>query len=324
MATHFEHIPVLLQPTVEALLHQPDGVYLDCTFGRGGHSRALLARLSTRGRLIALDRDPQAVQAMSLINDVRFQGVRSAFADLESALDSLGVDQVDGILMDIGVSSPQIDQADRGFSFRRDGPLDMRMDPQTGESAADFLARADAREIKEVIKNYGEERFAVQIAAAIVARREERSIATTLDLAQIVAGAVRTREPGQDPATRTFQALRIHVNQELAQLEQGLTAAFKRLKVGGRLAVISFHSLEDRITKQFIEKLANPKSQQDARLRKLPLPEPTPLMKKLERIKPTREESELNPRSRSSVLRVAEKLAEWPVQSSGKRAAWAD
>ena len=324
MTTHFEHIPVLLQPTVEALLHQPDGVYLDCTFGRGGHSRALLSNLSTRGRLIALDRDPQAVQAMSLIDDVRFQGVRSAFADLESALDSLGVDQVDGILMDIGVSSPQIDQADRGFSFRRDGPLDMRMDPQTGESAADFLARAEAREIKEVIKNYGEERFAVQIAAAIVARREERAIATTLDLAQIVAGAVRTREPGQDPATRTFQALRIHVNQELAQLEQGLTAAFKRLKVGGRLAVISFHSLEDRITKQFIEKLANPKSQQDARLRKLPLPEPTPLMKKLERIKPTREESELNPRSRSSVLRVAEKLAEWPVQSSGKRAAWAD
>ena len=324
MTTHFEHIPVLLQPTVEALLHQPDGVYLDCTFGRGGHSRALLSNLSTKGRLIALDRDPQAVQAMSLIDDVRFHGVRSAFADLESALDSLGVDQVDGILMDIGVSSPQIDQADRGFSFRRDGPLDMRMDPQTGESAADFLARADAREIKEVIKNYGEERFAVQIAAAIVARREERAITTTLDLAQIVAGAVRTREPGQDPATRTFQALRIHVNQELAQLEQGLTAAFKRLKVGGRLAVISFHSLEDRITKQFIEKLANPKSQQDARLRKLPLPEPTPLMKKLERIKPTREESELNPRSRSSVLRVAEKLAEWPVPSSVKRAAWAD
>lgn len=324
MTTHSEHIPVLLQPTVEALLHQPDGTYLDCTFGRGGHSRALLANLSTKGRLIALDRDPQAVQAMSLIDDVRFQGVRSAFADLESALDLLGVDQVDGILMDIGVSSPQIDQADRGFSFRRDGPLDMRMDPQTGESAADFLARADAREIKEVIKNYGEERFAVQIAAAIVARREERAIATTLDLAQIVAGAVRTREPGQDPATRTFQALRIHVNQELAQLEQGLTAAFKRLKVGGRLAVISFHSLEDRITKQFIEKLANPKSQQDARLRKLPLPEPTPLMKKLERIKPTREESELNPRSRSSVLRVAEKLAELPAQSSGKRAAWVD
>lgn len=317
-----EHIPVLLQPTVDALLHKPDGIYLDCTFGRGGHSRAILARLAANGRLVALDRDPQAVQAMSEIHDSRFQGVRSAFADLESALDSLGIDQVDGVLMDIGVSSPQIDQAERGFSFRRDGPLDMRMDPQTGESAADFLARADAREIKEVIKNYGEERFAVQIATAIVARRAERPIATTLDLAQIVAGAVRTREPGQDPATRTFQALRIHVNQELAQLEQGLTAAFKRLKVGGRLAVISFHSLEDRITKQFIEKLANPKSQQDARLRKLPLPEPDPLMKKLERIKPSKEECELNPRARSSVLRVAEKLADLPVELNRRGAAW--
>jgi 16S rRNA (cytosine1402-N4)-methyltransferase len=317
-----EHIPVLLQPTVEALLHKPDGLYLDCTFGRGGHSRAVLEKLSEQGRLVALDRDPQAVQAMSEINDSRFQGVRSEFAHLESALDSLGIDQVDGVLMDIGVSSPQIDQAERGFSFRRDGPLDMRMDPQTGESAADFLARADVREIKEVIKNYGEERFAVQIATAIVARRAERPIATTLDLAQIVAGSVRTREPGQDPATRTFQALRIHVNQELAQLEQGLTAAFKRLMVGGRLAVISFHSLEDRITKQFIEKLANPKSQQDARLRKLPLPEPKPLMKKLDRIKPSKEECELNPRSRSSVLRVAEKLAEWPNEVSSGGGLW--
>lgn len=317
-----EHIPVLLQPTVDALLHTPDGLYLDCTFGRGGHSRALLEKLSAKGRLVALDRDPQAVQAMGEIKDSRFRGVSSAFADLESALDSLGIDQVDGVLMDIGVSSPQIDQAERGFSFRRDGPLDMRMDPQAGESAADFLARAEAREIKEVIKNYGEERFAVQIATAIVARRAERPITTTLDLAQIVAGAVRTREPGQDPATRTFQALRIHVNQELAQLEQGLIAAFKRLKVGGRLAVISFHSLEDRITKQFIEKLANPKSQQDARLRKLPLPEPTPLMRKLDRIKPSKEECELNPRSRSSVLRVAEKLGEWPAGSSVGGRTW--
>lgn len=303
-------------------MHKPDGIYLDCTFGRGGHSRALLSGLSAQGRLVALDRDPQAVQAMSNIHDLRFQGVQSAFADLEAALDSLGVDQVDGVLMDIGVSSPQIDQADRGFSFRRDGPLDMRMDPQTGESAANFLARADAREIKEVIKNYGEERFAVQIAAAIVARRQERAIVTTLDLAQIVAGAVRTREPGQDPATRTFQALRVHVNQEFAQLEQGLKAAFARLKVGGRLAVISFHSLEDRITKQFIEKLANPKSQQDVRLRKLPLPEPSPIMKKLLRIKPTQQECESNPRSRSAVLRVAEKLAEQSSQLSDKGAAW--
>lgn len=178
-----EHIPVLLQPTVDALLHKPDGIYLDCTFGRGGHSRALLEKLSVQGRLVALDRDPQAVRAMVDIKDSRFQGVSSAFAELESALDSLGIEQVDGVLMDIGVSSPQIDQAERGFSFRRDGPLDMRMDPQAGESAADFLARADVREIKEVIKNYGEERFAVQIATAIVARRSERPIATTLDLA---------------------------------------------------------------------------------------------------------------------------------------------
>ena len=305
-----EHIPVLLGPSVDGVLHDPSGVYLDCTFGRGGHSRAILDRLSPVGRLVALDRDPQAVLAMAHIQDSRFVGVRSAFADLDVALDSIGVDQVDGVLMDIGVSSPQIDQAERGFSFRRNGPLDMRMDPQTGESAADFLSRASAREISEVIKNYGEERFAVQIAAAIVARRQERSIATTLDLAQIVAGAVRTREQGQDPATRTFQALRIHVNQELAQLEQGLAAAFRRLRVGGRLAVISFHSLEDRIAKQFIERLANPKSQQDARLRKMPLPEPKPVMKKLARVKPCVAECERNPRARSSVLRVAEKLAE--------------
>ncbi len=301
---------MLLEPTVEGLLVNPDGIYLDCTFGRGGHSRAILQRLSSRGRLLALDRDPQAVQSMSAVQDPRFTGLKSAFADLAEALDSVGVGQVDGIMMDIGVSSPQIDQADRGFSFRKDGPLDMRMDPLSGESAAEFLARADARDISEVIKNYGEERFAVQIAAAIVARRQERPITTTLDLAQIVASAVRTREPGQDPATRTFQALRIHVNQELAQLEQGLNAAFERLKVGGRLAVISFHSLEDRIAKQFIERLANPKASQDIRLRKLPLPDPKPSMRKVCRVKPDVAECERNPRARSSVLRVAEKIAE--------------
>lgn len=312
MVADLEHVPVLLHPTVNGLCvsERPNGVFLDCTFGRGGHSRLLLSLLGQSGRLYALDRDPQAVQAMSSINDARFSGRQCAFADMEQALDDWGLDQVDGVMMDIGVSSPQIDQAERGFSFRRDGPLDMRMDPTVGESAAEFLNRADAREIKEVIKNYGEERFAVQIAAAIVARRQERTITTTLDLAQIVAGAVRTREPGQDPATRTFQALRIHVNQELAQLQQGLTAAFKRLKIGGRLAVISFHSLEDRITKQFIEGLANPKALQDARLRKLPLAEPTPSLKKIARVKPNAEEVATNPRSRSSVLRIAEKLTE--------------
>lgn len=312
MVADLEHVPVLLHPTVNGLCvsERPNGVFLDCTFGRGGHSRLLLSQLGEGGRLYALDRDPQAVQAMSLITDTRFAGRQCAFADMEQALDGWGLGQVDGVMMDIGVSSPQIDQAERGFSFRRDGPLDMRMDPTVGESAAEFLNRADAREIKEVIKNYGEERFAVQIAAAIVARRQERTITTTLDLAQIVAGAVRTREPGQDPATRTFQALRIHVNQELAQLQQGLTAAFKRLKIGGRLAVISFHSLEDRITKQFIEGLANPKALQDARLRKLPLAEPVPSVKKIARVKPSAEEVAINPRSRSSVLRIAEKLTE--------------
>lgn len=303
-----EHIPVLLEPTVEGLVMNPAGTYLDCTFGRGGHSRAVLEMLGASGRLIALDRDPQAIESMRSISDPRFTGVKSAFADLDQVLDSLGVDRVDGVMMDIGISSPQVDQAERGFSFKKDGPLDMRMDPQSGESAAEFLARAEVREIKEVIKNYGEERFAFQIATAIVARRQERPILTTLDLAQIVAGVVRARESGQDPATRTFQALRIHVNQELAQLEQGLNKAFDRLLPGGRLVVISFHSLEDRIAKRFIESLANPKSQQDVRLRKLPVADPKPLLRKIARVKPSAEEVRANPRSRSSVLRVAEKL----------------
>ena len=303
-----EHIPVLLGPAVEGLVLNSAGTYLDCTFGRGGHSRAILKALGPGGRLIAIDRDPQAVQAMSAVDDERFKGRQSEFADMRGVLEDLNVSHVDGVMMDVGVSSPQIDQAERGFSFKKDGPLDMRMNPLAGESAADFLARADVHEIREVIKNYGEERFAFQIATAIVARRQERPILTTLDLAQIVAGCVRTREPGQDPATRTFQALRIHVNQELAQLEQGLSQAFDALKPGGRLVVISFHSLEDRIVKRFIESLANPKAQQDARLRKLPLPEPKPKLKKISRIKPSKDECESNPRSRSSVLRIAQKL----------------
>ena len=303
---------MLLQPTVDGLdvRSNPQGVFLDCTFGRGGHTRYLLSCLGAQGRLFALDRDPQAVASMAGLDDLRFAGKRCAFADLEHALDDWGIAQVDGVMMDLGVSSPQIEQGERGFSFRREGPLDMRMDPDAGESAADFLRRASAQEISGVIRDYGEERFAVQIAAAIVARRQERAITTTLDLAQVVASTVWTREPGQDPATRTFQALRIHVNQELAQLKQGLSAAFKRLKVGGRLAVISFHSLEDRITKQFIEGLANPRSSQDIRLRKLPIADTAPLLRKIARIKPSAEEIAHNPRSRSSVLRVAQKLQE--------------
>ncbi len=288
----------------------PSGTYVDCTFGRGGHSQALLRVLNQQGRLIALDRDPEAVSEMRSILDSRFTGVYSPFSDLDRVLQQLGVSSLDGVLMDVGVSSPQIDQPQRGFSFRQDGPLDMRMDPQVGQSAADFVNHASEHEIKEVIKQYGEERFAFQIAAAIVARRTQRQITTTLDLAQIVAGCVRTREPGQNPATRTFQALRIYVNQELAQLEQGLIKAFHALKVGGRLAVISFHSLEDRLVKQFIERLANPKSLQDQKLRKLPIQDPVPVLRKVIRVKPSAEESSCNPRSRSAVLRVTEKIAE--------------
>ena len=302
------HIPVLLSETVEHLALWADGVYLDGTFGRGGHSRALLSRLGGQGRLYALDRDPQAHAAMQNITDQRFVGLRGAFADMVRLLDEVHVGQVDGVMMDIGVSSPQIDQAERGFSFRNDGPLDMRMDPQTGESAADFIARATVRELAEVIKNYGEERFAFQIATAIVAGRENGSILTTRQLASIVATAVRTREPGQDPATRTFQALRIHVNQELAQLEQGLTAAFGLLKSGGRLAVISFHSLEDRIVKQFIDRKASPSAYEDPRLRRLPVQGVAPTLRKIARIRPGADELAINPRARSATLRIAEKV----------------
>ncbi len=305
---HDEHISVLLAQTIDALAPQPDGIYVDCTFGRGGHSAALLARLGPAGRLVALDRDPQAIAAMQSINDPRFTGVAAAFAHLDEVLADLSIHQVDGVMMDIGVSSPQIDQAERGFSFRQDGPLDMRMDPLSGESAAEFLERATVRDITEVIRNYGEERFAFQIATAIVARRQERPITRTRELAQIVASAVRTREPGQDPATRTFQALRIHVNQELAQLEQGLAHAIAALKPGGRLAVISFHSLEDRMVKQAIDRLASPQAHVDPRLRRLPVQAAKPTLKKIDRIKCSAQEAQANPRARSAILRVAEKL----------------
>ncbi len=306
--TEDAHIPVLLSETVDHLALWADGTYLDATFGRGGHSRALLERLGAPGRLYALDRDPHAFAVMQNIDDPRFFGLRGAFADMAQLLGAVEVGQVDGVMMDIGVSSPQIDQAERGFSFRNDGPLDMRMDPQAGESAADFIARATVRELAEVIKNYGEERFAFQIATAIVAGRENGPINTTRQLAALVATAVRTREPGQDPATRTFQALRIHVNQELAQLEQGLTAAFGLLKSGGRLAVISFHSLEDRIVKQFIDRKASPSAYEDPRLRRLPVQGVAPTMRKIARVRPGAPELAVNPRARSATLRIAEKV----------------
>jgi 16S rRNA (cytosine1402-N4)-methyltransferase len=309
-AASWQHTTVLLREAIDALVTSPSGVYVDGTFGRGGHSRLLLERLAPTGRLVALDRDPAAVAAASAgatrVDDPRFSIHHANFADMPTLLASLGIDKVDGVLLDLGVSSPQIDDPARGFSFRFDGPLDMRMDPTRGESAADFLARADERTLAEVIRDYGEERFAVQIAKAVVARREGgHPVRTTAELSQLVARAVRTREAGQDPATRTFQALRIFVNAELEALEQALTVALALLKPQGRLAVIAFHSLEDRIVKTFIARES--RSEFD---RRAPFAAPRPVrLNAVARIKPSAQEIAGNPRSRSAILRVAERTA---------------
>jgi 16S rRNA (cytosine1402-N4)-methyltransferase len=307
-AAPWQHTTVLLHEAIDALVTTPSGIYVDGTFGRGGHSRLLLQRLAPDGRLVALDRDPEAVAAAGAgatrVDDPRFSIHHANFTELSQLLASIGVTAVDGVLLDLGVSSPQIDNPARGFSFRFDGPLDMRMDPTRGESAAEFLARADERVIAEVIRDYGEERFAVSIAKALVARREGGSpVRTTAELSQLVARAVRTREAGQDPATRTFQALRIFVNAELEALEQGLSATLVLLKPQGRLAVIAFHSLEDRIVKTFIARES--KSGFD---RRAPFAAPRPVrLNAIARIKPSAEEVAGNPRSRSAILRVAER-----------------
>jgi 16S rRNA (cytosine1402-N4)-methyltransferase len=319
--TPWQHQTVLLHEAVEAVLGDraasSSGVFVDATFGRGGHSRLLLSQLAPAGRLIALDRDPEAVAhattGATAIADARFQIVHAPFSAWEQVLDELGVPAVQGLLMDIGVSSPQIDNPARGFSFRFDAPLDMRMDTTQGESAADFLARASVGEIAEVIREYGEERFAGPIAKALVARRDEgQPVRTTAELAALVARAVKTREHGQDPATRTFQALRIHVNRELGELEDALESALKMLAPGGRLAVISFHSLEDRIVKTFIAK--HSREEVD---RRVPFAQPKPLMlRAVARIKPSDAEVAANPRARSAVLRVAERTeAPWAPAS---------
>ncbi|MES2958100.1 MAG: 16S rRNA (cytosine(1402)-N(4))-methyltransferase RsmH [Pseudomonadota bacterium] len=307
-AAPWQHTTVLLHEAIDALVTNPSGIYVDGTFGRGGHSRLLLQRLAPDARLFALDRDPEAVAAAhagaTRVDDPRFSIHHGNFTELSQWLASMGIAAVDGVLLDLGVSSPQIDNPARGFSFRFDGPLDMRMDPTRGESAADFLARADERDIAEVIRDYGEERFAVSIAKALVARREGGNpVRTTLELSQLVARSVRTREAGQDPATRTFQALRIFVNAELEALQQVLSETLALLKPQGRLAVIAFHSLEDRIVKTFIARES--KSEFD---RRAPFAEPKPLrLHALARIKPGAEEIAANPRSRSAVLRVAER-----------------
>jgi 16S rRNA (cytosine1402-N4)-methyltransferase len=300
----WQHTTVLLVEAVDALVIDADGIYVDGTFGRGGHARRVLQALSPAGRLIALDRDPEAIAAAMAIADARLTVRHARFAAMAEELAALGVTQVHGVLLDLGVSSPQIDNPARGFSFRFDGPLDMRMDPTRGESAAQFLARADERQIAEVIRDYGEERFAVPIAKALVARREGgNAVRTTAELSEIVAGAVKTREPGQDPATRTFQALRIFVNAELEELEQGLNAALALLRPGGRLVVISFHSLEDRIVKNFIARHA--KTMFD---RRAPFAPPPPLrLRALGRMRAGETELRANPRARSAILRVAER-----------------
>jgi 16S rRNA (cytosine1402-N4)-methyltransferase len=301
------HVSVLLAEAVDALAIRADGIYVDGTFGRGGHSRAVLERLGPHGRLIAFDRDPMAIAAGRAIEDARLTLVHSAFSALDEALSGLQVEKVDGVLLDLGVSSPQLDEGARGMSFRYDAPLDMRMDTSRGQTVAQWLAEASVGQITEVIRDYGEERFAHAIAKAIAAARAGGAVATTGQLAALVEKAVRTREPGQHPATRTFQALRIFINQELEELSRVLPACVARLAPGGRLAVISFHSLEDRIVKRFMRDESRP----PVLPRRLPLRAadlPAPRLRLLGKaIRPTEQEVEANPRARSAVLRVAER-----------------
>ena len=310
MQTEWKHTTVLLNEAVDALLSNPDdasgealdGAYVDATFGRGGHSRLILSRLSPQGRLTAFDKDLEAIAEAGTIADSRFSIRHEGFRHLSE----LPPASAAGVLMDLGISSPQIDNPARGFSFRGDGPLDMRMDTTRGESVAQWLADADVNSIAEVIRDYGEERFAGAIAKAIVARRQARGpISTTAELAQLVADTVKTREPGQNPATRTFQAFRIFINAELEELQQALEASLRVLQPGGRLVVISFHSLEDRIVKQFIATHSR-----EVYDRRAPFAQPKAMkLKALDRFKPSAAEVAANPRSRSAIMRVAQRTA---------------
>jgi len=306
------HVPVLAREAVDALDiadgDRAHGIYVDVTFGRGGHARLILAALAPDGRLIALDRDADAMAAGRASTDRRLALVHARFGELRRVVAERGAESVDGVLVDLGVSSPQLDEPERGFSFRSDGPLDMRMDRSSGRTAAEWLAVAKEEEIREVLERYGEERFAQQIAKAIVAARAGRPLLRTRQLADIVGKAVRTREPGKDPATRTFQALRIFLNQELEELSLMLPQALEVLRPGGRLAVISFHSLEDRIVKRFLQGHARA----DSLPEKLPVRAvdlPQPRLRLIGRaVRASSAESAANPRARSATLRVAEKL----------------
>jgi len=309
--TPWSHTTVLLNEAVDALFTNPDAIddssaasqtYVDATFGRGGHSRLILSRLQAQGRLIAFDKDPEALVEASSIHDSRFSIRHQGFSQLAE----LPKASIAGVLLDLGISSPQIDNPLRGFSFRFEGPLDMRMDSTRGISVAQWLQTAEVEKIAEVIRDYGEERFAGSIAKAIVARRQERgAISSTTELAQLVADTVKTREPGQNPATRTFQAFRIFINAELEELQQALAASLEVLQTGGRLVVISFHSLEDRIVKQFIARHSR-----DEYDRRTPFaPARVMRLKALHRIKPGAAELAANPRARSAIMRVAQRTA---------------
>ena len=318
----FEHITVLLNEAVDVLNIRPSGIYVDGTFGRGGHSRLILSRLNEQGRLIVFDKDPAAIAVAQELarQDQRVSVFHQGFSHFDAACTELGILQIDGALFDLGISSPQIDDASRGFSFRFDAPLDMRMDTTRGESAAEWLMHADEQEIHEVIKNYGEERFSRQIARTIVAKRVEAPIHTTGQLAEIAAQCVRSREKGQHPATRTFQAIRIYINRELDEVAQVLPQVTARLNTHGRLAVIAFHSLEDRIVKQFMrEHSTHAPLPKWAAVREADLPKP-PLKIVGKPIKAGAEELNYNPRARSAILRVAERTdGEFKLQAAFSR-----
>ncbi|SDB17938.1 16S rRNA (cytosine1402-N4)-methyltransferase [Pseudidiomarina indica] len=312
MATDAQpHVSVLLQESLTALAIKPDGIYLDATFGRGGHSRAILSQLNAAGRLYALDRDPTAIAAAAEFqHDPRFTIIHTPFSRLADVLEQHQLHgQLDGILFDLGVSSPQLDDAERGFSFMRDGPLDMRMDTTTGLTAADFLNTASADDIAFALREYGEERFAWRIAQAIVKRREQQLFHTTRELAELIAATVPFKDKHKHPATRSFQGIRIHINGELDEIEQALAAAVQGLKPEGRLAVISFHSLEDRLVKRFMRKQAQGRAiPPGLPIRDVDFDREQTLQLIGKAIKPSAQEIQLNPRARSSVLRVAARL----------------